>query len=72
MSHQMNHPPVVELEKKAGCRYMLVTVVAKRARQILAADKNNPVKPVAQAVQELEDGDLRIDYPPEDFANSDK
>ena len=35
MSHQMNHPPVVELENIAGCRYMLVTAVAKRARQLL-------------------------------------
>ena len=33
MSHQMNDPPVVELENIAGCRYMLVTAVAKRARQ---------------------------------------
>ena len=37
MSHQMNHPPVVELENIAGCRYMLVTAVAKRARQLLVS-----------------------------------
>ena len=31
----MNKPAVNELQKKVGCRYMLVTTVAKRARQLL-------------------------------------
>ena len=34
MSHQMNHPPVVELENIAGCRYMLVTAVAKAVDEL--------------------------------------
>ena len=66
MSHQMNHPPVVELEKKAGCRYMLVTVVAKRARQIIdrqsTGDLDVPVisKPLSKAVDELYKGEIKI------------
>ena len=27
----MNYPPLNELQAKAGCRYLLVTTVAKRA-----------------------------------------
>ncbi len=73
MFHQMNHPPVVELERLAGCRYMLVTAAAKRARQILAEQTANAKrgilgvesKPVAQAVEELYNGKLEIDYPDE-------
>ncbi len=72
MNHQMNHPPVVELENKAGCRYMLVSVVSKRARQIQDADKNTPQKPVAIAVEELDEGELNITYPPEYFQTSEK
>lgn len=30
----MNYPPLNELQAKAGCRYLLVTTVAKRARQL--------------------------------------
>ena len=52
MSHQMNHPPVVELENIAGCRYMLVTAVAKRARQLLVSkEESSDKKPVAKTVQ---------------------
>ena len=66
MSHQMNHPPVVERENKAGCRYMLVTVVAKRARQIIdrqsTGDLDVPVisKPLSKAVDELYKGEIKI------------
>ena len=50
MSHQMNHPPVVELKNIAGCRYMLVTAVAKRARQLLVSkEESSDKKPVAKA-----------------------
>ena len=30
----MNYPPLNDLQAKAGCRYLLVTTVAKRARQL--------------------------------------
>ena len=61
MSHQMNHPPVVELENIAGCRYMLVTAVAKRARQLLVSkEESSDKKPVAKAVDELYNGELCV------------
>ena len=31
----MNKPAVNELQQKVGCRYMLVTTISKRARQLL-------------------------------------
>lgn len=72
MSHQMNHPPVVELENIAGCRYMLVTSVAKRARQLLVSKKESDVKPVAKAVDELYNDELCIKYPAEYYQTSEK
>ena len=65
MDRQMNHPPVVELEKKVGCRYVLVTTIAKRARQILVSKPSPDIKPVAQAVDELNEDKLDIKYPSE-------
>ena len=63
----MNKPAVNELQKKVGCRYMLVTTVAKRARQLL----DNPEelgdrKPVSVAVEELDKNLLKVDFP-EDY-----
>lgn len=73
MFNQMNHPPVNELEQKAGCRYMLVTTVAKRARQILVSrEKDINTKPVSSAVDELYNGQLDIDFPPEYYQTSEK
>ncbi|MBQ1685584.1 MAG: DNA-directed RNA polymerase subunit omega [Clostridia bacterium] len=72
MNRQMNHPPVFELEKKAGCRYMLVTTVAKRARQIMLSKPTGDVKPVAQAIDELYNDELTVKYPAEYFQPSEK
>ncbi|MCH5279298.1 MAG: DNA-directed RNA polymerase subunit omega [Christensenellaceae bacterium] len=74
MSNQMNHPPVVELEQKAGCRYMLVTTVAKRARQLLVSksEAETNTKPVSHAVDELYNDKLKIKYPNEYFQTSEK
>ena len=63
----MNKPAVNELQKKVGCGYMLVTTVAKRARQLL----DNPEelgdrKPVSVAVEELDKNLLKVDFP-EDY-----
>ena len=64
----MNKPPVNELQEKVGCRYMLVTTVAKRARQLLEQpDKIEDRKPVSVAVEELHEGKLNVSYP-EDYA----
>ncbi len=52
----MINPPLNEMMQRVDCRYSLVTVVAKRARQIvehpdLAADAAD--KPVSAAVDDL-------------------
>lgn len=58
----MLYPPVAELLKKVDSRYLLVNVVAKRARQIAAeAEELNeelPEKPVTLAIREVADGEL--------------
>ena len=62
----MNQPPVNEIEVKAGCLYMLVTSVARRARQIMLSGEDiGNEKPVSIAVEELNAGKLDIHYPDE-------
>lgn len=62
----MNQPPVNEIEVKAGCRYMLVTSVAKRARQIMLSGEDiGNEKPVSLAVEELNEDKLTIKFPDE-------
>lgn len=58
----MLYPPVANLLKNVSSRYLLVNVVARRARQI-AADAEElqeelPEKPVTMAIQEVADGKL--------------
>ena len=63
----MNKPPVNELQAKGGCRYMLVTTVAKRARQLLDhPEELGDRKPVTVAVEELDHDQLKIEFP-EDY-----
>ena len=58
----MLYPPMSELAAKAGSRYLLVNVVAQRARQIAAEaqelDEELPDKPVTMAIREVADGKL--------------
>ena len=58
----MLYPPVAELLKDIQSRYLLVNVVAHRARQIAAeAEEFNeelPEKPVTLAIKEIADGKL--------------
>ena len=58
----MLYPPVADLLEKVDSRYLLVNVVAKRARQI-SMEANEfgeelPEKPVTMAIQEVADGKL--------------
>ena len=58
----MLYPPVADLLKNVESRYLLVNVVAQRARQI-AADAEElreelPEKPVTMAIREVADGKL--------------
>ena len=58
----MLYPPVADLLKKVDSRYLLVNVVAHRARQIAAEaeafHEELPEKPVTMAIKEVADGEL--------------
>ena len=58
----MLYPPVAELLKNVDSRYLLVNVVAHRARQIAAEaeafQEELPEKPVTLAIREVADGKL--------------
>lgn len=58
----MLYPPVADMLKNVESRYLLVNVVAQRARQI-AADAQEygeelPDKPVTMAIREVAEGKL--------------
>ena len=58
----MLYTPVAELLKKVDSRYLLVNLVAHRARQIAAEaeafQEDLPEKPVTMAIEEVADGEL--------------
>jgi len=58
----MLYPPVADLLRDVQSRYLLVNVVAHRARQIAAEaeefQEELPEKPVTLAIQEVADGKL--------------
>ena len=58
----MLYPPVADLLMNVDSRYLLVNVVAHRARQIAveaeAFQEELPEKPVTLAIQEVADGKL--------------
>ena len=58
----MLYPPIADLLDKVDGRYLLVNVVAKRARQIATEARvlkeSLPEKPVTMAIQEVADGKL--------------
>lgn len=58
----MLYPPVADLLKTVESRYLLVNLVAHRARQIAAEaeafQEDLPEKPVTMAIEEVADGEL--------------
>ena len=58
----MLYPPVADLLKNVESRYLLVNVVAQRARQIAQEaeelQEELPEKPVTLAIREVADGKL--------------
>lgn len=60
----MLYPPVADLVNKVGSRYLLVNLVAKRARKIAneAEASGEPMlkKPVSSAIDEVYSGKLSI------------
>ncbi len=62
----INKPSLNALQEKVPCRYMLVSVVSKRARQLMNdPEKLSDRKPVSVAVEELYEDKLNIEYPEE-------
>ena len=68
----MLYPPVADLLKNVDSRYLLVNVVAHRARQIAveatAFEEELPEKPVTLAIQEVAEGKLSATIK-EDYKN---
>ena len=58
----MLYPPVADLLKNVSSRYLLVNLVAQRARQIAfeaeTLQEELPEKPVTLAIREVADGKL--------------
>ena len=58
----MLYPPVADLLKNVDSRYLLVNVVAQRARKIAADAEqeqvDRPEKPVTMAIKEVAAGEL--------------
>lgn len=58
----MLYPPVADLLKNMESRYLLVNVIAHRARQIASKaeelQEELPEKPVTMAIREVADGRL--------------
>ncbi|MCI7096193.1 MAG: DNA-directed RNA polymerase subunit omega [Clostridiales bacterium] len=58
----MLYPPVTDLLKNVDSRYLLVNLVAQRARTIAAEaeafNEELPEKPVTMAIQEVAEGKL--------------
>ena len=66
----INQPLNELIEKAGGCRYVLVTAIAQRARQLQSnPDALEGKKPVSAAVEELYEGELIVETPKEVSAN---
>ena len=59
----MLYPPLADLVDKVGSRYLLVNLVARRARDIATWQEENgePIeeKPVSDAIKEVYDGKIQ-------------
>ena len=60
----MLYPPMAELVKKVGSRYLLVNLVARRAREISqkVEEAEEPLerKPISTAIDEVYTGKLKV------------
>ncbi|MEL4105930.1 DNA-directed RNA polymerase subunit omega [Oscillospiraceae bacterium CM] len=62
----MLYPSLSDLLEKVNSRYMLVNVIAQRAREIAikSEETGEPLtkKPVSSAISEIANGDVRVNY----------
>lgn len=69
MKKGMMYPPVPQMLKSVPGRYLLVNVIAKRARQVAIEERDfelqSDEKPVTQAIEEIAEGEIEADVRPE-------
>ena len=62
----MLYPSLADLLEQVDSRYLLVNIIARRAREIsgLTDEYGEPYddKPVTRAIEEIADGELRITF----------
>ena len=65
----MLYPSLASLLKQVNSRYLLVNIIAKRARDISAfaneSGDSSYDKPVSRAIEEIAAGELRVTVPDE-------
>ena len=65
----MLYPSLASMLKQVNSRYLLVNIIARRARDLAAtaADRDDSYneKPVSRAIEELASGELRVTVPDE-------
>ena len=63
----MLYPSLASLLKQVNSRYLLVNIIARRARDIAASaidrDDLSDQKPVSKAIEEISAGELRVTIP---------
>jgi len=72
----MLYPPVADLVDKVGSRYLLVNLVARRARDIATWQEENgepsDEKPVSDAIKEVYEGKLQVTDCASEFAQAEE
>lgn len=56
----MIYPPITNLIEKTNSRYSLVIATAKRAREISEDKTKEVIKPVIEAIREINEGEVII------------
>jgi len=65
----MLYPSLASMLKQVNSRYLLVNIIARRARDLAASagerDDTSDEKPVSRAIEEIASGELRVTIPDE-------
>lgn len=61
MAGGLNRPPINDLEEKAGCRYLLVSAVSRRARQLMDENARPDDKAIGMKISDNEALDEAIE-----------
>jgi len=68
-ARSMLYPSLASLLKQVNSRYLLVNIIARRARDISAYSSergdSSDEKPVSRAIEEIAAGELRVTVPDE-------